>query len=417
MQENKNYASEIYSEECKTYEILYNKFTKIKRTAKEIYEFKQAFDFAERVHRNQKRKSGQPYIIHPMSVALFLSEWNMDTNTIIVGLLHDVLEDAPVTVLEIEQKFGHKIAQLTESVTKVPYFKSSNILDLKNRYFDKMIQYAKQEPKVLIIKLADRLHNFLTLKHMKEEQQQKTARETFLFFSSIAKCLGMNELNNFLVEESMKILFPDEYKFFVEKIQINQLYDFNDKLIKEFKNIFKDYVPQPYYYIDFKKPILFDAYLDICINEKDLREFIEKWFTIYIYTNTPQETTFIGKVLSEGFSITSLNGEDYVFKTDDDVLSEDELNKNNECDCCNELDQIAKCECENCGHIKNGINALSHLTFKIVHNKPYVKNDSLKENDITNFSVEKLLFEIEEKQKIFDIIIEKNIENVEGERE
>ena len=148
-----------------------------------------AYEFANEAHIGQFRKSGEPYMTHPVEVAKILINMKMDTETIVAGLLHDVVEDTWITVADIEYNFGPTVAKLVDGVTKLKHLPEGTQKQLEN--IRKMIVAMAKDVRVVIIKLADRLHNMRTLKHMKEEKRVKIATETLEIFAPIAHRLGM----------------------------------------------------------------------------------------------------------------------------------------------------------------------------------------------------------------------------------
>ena len=149
----------------------------------QLLELEYAIDFATRAHEGQKRKSGQPYIIHPLAVAGILTEWDMDIDTVIAGVLHDTVEDTAVSLEQIESLFGRDIAFLVDGVTKVGQARSGmrdlgSYLPQTKDNLSKLLIAVGQDVRVIIIKIADRLHNMRTLEHMPREKQKKIARET-----------------------------------------------------------------------------------------------------------------------------------------------------------------------------------------------------------------------------------------------
>lgn len=183
----------------------------------ELLELTSAINFATKQHEGQKRKSGEPYIIHPLSVAGTLVEWGMDIDTILAGVLHDTVEDTDATLEQIENLFGRDVAFLVDGVTKVSQARAgmrdlSSYLPQTKDNLSKLLIAVGQDVRVIIIKLADRLHNMQTLQHMKPEKQQKIARESLEVFAPMADRLGMGRVRVQLEELAFSYLNPKEYK-------------------------------------------------------------------------------------------------------------------------------------------------------------------------------------------------------------
>ena len=186
-------------------------------TDDEITELVSAVDFATEKHRGQKRKSGEPYITHPLSVAGLLVEWGLDIDTILAGVLHDTLEDTETTIAEIESLFGRDVAFLVDGVTKVSQARSgmrdlSSYLPATKDNLTKLLIAVGQDVRVIIIKLADRLHNMQTLQYMNREKQLKIARETIEVFAPLADRLNMGRVRVQLEELAFSYLEPREFK-------------------------------------------------------------------------------------------------------------------------------------------------------------------------------------------------------------
>ncbi|MBV9592202.1 MAG: HD domain-containing protein, partial [Actinobacteria bacterium] len=148
------------------------------------------YDVAERCHRGQLRKSGDPYITHPLAVATILAELGMDTTTLVAALLHDTVEDTGLTTAEIEAEFGPEVAHLVEGVTKLDKVKFGEAAEAET--IRKMVIAMARDPRVLVIKLADRLHNMRTLRFLPPAKQERKARETLEVLAPLAHRLGMN---------------------------------------------------------------------------------------------------------------------------------------------------------------------------------------------------------------------------------
>ncbi|AGR42063.1 RelA/SpoT family protein [Spiroplasma diminutum] len=197
--------------ECRDVEVLVSEMKKYIKNKKLIDEVKKAYYYAEDKHKDQKRKSGDPFIIHPLSTAYYLAQWRMGPKTIIAGLLHDVIEDTPVTFSEIEDLYGVEVADIVEAVTKVSYFTKENREQMKANYLRKLFLSMIRDIRVIIVKIADRMHNLLTLKYMKPEKQKIIAKETLEIYSTIAHRIGMKTAKNILEDYSFEYLNPKEF--------------------------------------------------------------------------------------------------------------------------------------------------------------------------------------------------------------
>ncbi len=182
----------------------------------------EAVDFATVAHEGQFRKSGEPYVTHPMNVALILAELNLDEDTIIAGLLHDVLEDTPKTYDDIAELFGTRVADVVDGVTKIERIKyeSHEIQQAEN--FRKMLLAMSKDLRVILVKLADRLHNMRTLGFKKKSSILKTANETFEIYVPIAQRLGIFRVKWELEDLAFKYKFPEEYDDINSKFNANR---------------------------------------------------------------------------------------------------------------------------------------------------------------------------------------------------
>ena len=182
-----------------------------------------AYNIANESHKDQVRKSGEPYIIHPLCVALILADLEMDKETIVAGLLHDVVEDTVMTTEEIAAEFGDEVALLVDGVTKLGQLSySADKIELQAENLRKMFLAMAKDIRVILIKLADRLHNMRTLKYMNPEKQKEKARETMDIYAPIAQRLGIARIKIELDDLSLKYLEPDVYYDLVEKIALKK---------------------------------------------------------------------------------------------------------------------------------------------------------------------------------------------------
>jgi GTP pyrophosphokinase len=171
-----------------------------------------AFAFSEHAHQGQFRKSGEPYITHPLAVASILSQWRLDAQGLAAALLHDVMEDTSVTKSEIETSFGKPVADMVDGVSKLDQIEFQSREDLQAESFRKMLLAMAQDVRVILIKLADRLHNMRTLDAMTSGHRERIARETLDIYAPIANRLGLNALYQELQELSFKHLHPMRYR-------------------------------------------------------------------------------------------------------------------------------------------------------------------------------------------------------------
>ena len=178
-----------------------------------------AFEFSESAHRGQFRKSGEPYITHPLAVASILSEWRLDAEGLAAALLHDVMEDTPVLRSEIESKFGRPVAAMVDGLSKLDQIEFASREDAQAESFRKMLLAMARDVRVILIKLADRLHNMRTLDAMAPTHRKRIARETIDIYAPIANRLGLNALYLELQDLSFKHLFPLRYRILAQAIK------------------------------------------------------------------------------------------------------------------------------------------------------------------------------------------------------
>ena len=170
-----------------------------------------AYRFSDMAHTGQLRKSGEPYITHPVSVACILAELHMDVPTLVAALLHDVVEDTGVTTQEVSERFGKQVAELVDGLSKLDKIKFSTETEAQAENFRKMLLAMSQDVRVILVKLADRLHNMSTLGVMNPEKRRRTARETLEIYAPIANRLGLNAIYQELEDLSFKHLYPMRY--------------------------------------------------------------------------------------------------------------------------------------------------------------------------------------------------------------
>ena len=202
-----------------------------------------AYDLANTAHKGVCRRSGEPYICHPLSVAQILVELGMDSESIAAALMHDVAEDTPVTIDEIRQKFGSEVALLVDGVTKLGQLSySADKVEVQAENLRKMFLAMAKDIRVILIKLADRLHNMRTLQYMRPEKQQEKARETMDIYAPIAMRLGISKIKVELDDLSLKYLKPDVYYDLVHKVALrkSEREQFVGAIVKEVKKHMDD---------------------------------------------------------------------------------------------------------------------------------------------------------------------------------
>ena len=234
---------------------------------------KSAFDYAFEMHKPQKRKSGEPYIVHPRDVAITLAEYQVDPNTLVSGLLHDVIEDTPATYEDIKEKFNEEVADIVEGVTKLDmlHYKGSKASQqVKNH--QKMVLAMSKDIRVIFVKLADRLNNMRTLGFLDDARQTRISRETLDIFAPIAHRLGMYRLKAELEDLSFKYIYPAEYQDIADLLKDkkenreadvenmkNELFELLDKencvfdIKGRIKNIHSVYYKMKYKNVDFEE--------------------------------------------------------------------------------------------------------------------------------------------------------------------
>ena len=203
----------------------YNKFVNLDRLDK-------AYNFAVKAHSNQKRASGDPYSVHPIEVANILTDLKLDSATIATGLLHDTIEDTFATYETIKEEFGEEVAELVEGVTKISVFENTAAANSKAENFRKLILATSKDIRVLLVKIADRLHNMRTIKAItKEDKRKRIAQETMEIYAPLADRMGMHRIRDELEDLSFEILNNDARKLIKKRL---------DEIKLDKKNLFEE---------------------------------------------------------------------------------------------------------------------------------------------------------------------------------
>jgi GTP pyrophosphokinase len=173
---------------------------------------KKAYEYSQKYHSGQTRASGEPFLVHPLEVALVLTEMKMDPVAIAAGLLHDSVEDTAITIVDIRKEFGEQVAHIVEGVTKISQIDFATREEQQAENLRKMMLAMVDDIRVVLIKLADRLHNMWTLEHLPEDRQQKIAKETLEIYAPIAHRLGMGKIRGELEDLGFRYLEPETYQ-------------------------------------------------------------------------------------------------------------------------------------------------------------------------------------------------------------
>src|ERR1700712_4467895 len=190
---------------------------KLKKGDKELV--RRAFQIAAEAHKTMRRKSGEPYIIHPIAVAMIcVEEIGLGVRSTICALLHDTVEDTDITLNDVQREFGEEIAKIVDGLTKI-----ASVLDTNSSQqaenFKKILLTLTDDPRVILIKLADRLHNMRTMDSMKREKQLKISSETVYVYAPLAHRMGLYSIKTEMEDLSMKYLEPDTYRYIAQKLQ------------------------------------------------------------------------------------------------------------------------------------------------------------------------------------------------------
>lgn len=193
------------------------------RPGTDVSMIEKAYHLADEMHKDQKRKSGEPYIIHPLCVAITLAELELDKETIVAGILHDVVEDTPYTTEDVSREFGEEIALLVDGVTKLTQLNyDADKVELQAENLRKMFLAMAKDIRVIMIKLADRLHNQRTMQYQTPEKQREKSRETMDIYAPLAQRLGISKIKIELDDLSLKYLEPEVYADLAKKIALRK---------------------------------------------------------------------------------------------------------------------------------------------------------------------------------------------------
>lgn len=244
-----------------------------------------AYEFASKAHDQQKRLSGEPYIIHPLSVAQILAEMEMDNDTIIAALLHDVVEDTSVTTEELTEQFGNSVAELVDGVTKLGKIPYSSKEEQQVENLRKMFMAMAKDIRVILIKLADRLHNMRTLKYQPAEKQRQKSLETMEIYAPLAHRLGISKIKWELEDLSLRYLDPVAYNDLVSKI--SQRRAEREEYVEEIKKTLSDKIKESNlnFYIEGRVKHFYSIYKKMYSQNKTLDEIYDL-FAVRVIVDT-----------------------------------------------------------------------------------------------------------------------------------
>lgn len=253
-----------------------------------------AFDVAVDAHKDQRRKSGEAYIFHPIAVAkIVASEIGLGATSIAAALLHDVVEDTPMTVREIERLFNPKVAQLVEGLTKISLVQKDLNASIQAENFRKMILTLNDDVRVILIKLADRLHNMQTMDSMREDKQTKIASETLYIYAPLAHRLGLYNIKTKLEDLGLKYTEPDVYNEIVSKIKETK--EEQDAYIKDISDVLKTSLDKEgiQYIIKGRPKSIYSIRRKMKAQNVSFDEVYDKFALRIVYKAEPHEEKFL----------------------------------------------------------------------------------------------------------------------------
>ena len=296
----------------KLYQQLVNTIRKY-HPSDDMKQIREAYELANEAHKNQMRRSGDPYITHPLHVAIILAELEMDKESIIAGLLHDVVEDTDYTLEDIEKRFGPDVSLLVDGVTKLTRLSlgTSDKLEMQAENLRKMFLSMSKDIRIIIIKLADRLHNMRTLQYQKPEKQREKAAETLDIYAPLASRLGIFRLKMELDNLSLQYLEPEKYAKLVRDIEerSHSREEFVQSIVTDVSSHLKDAGINAKVYGRVKH--IFSIYKKMAIQQKSLDEIYDL-FAIRILVNTVQDCYAVLGLIHEMYMPLPGRFKDYI---------------------------------------------------------------------------------------------------------
>ncbi|MCI9552918.1 MAG: bifunctional (p)ppGpp synthetase/guanosine-3',5'-bis(diphosphate) 3'-pyrophosphohydrolase, partial [Acutalibacter sp.] len=271
----------------------------------------QAYRLADRMHRDQKRRSGEPYIIHPLSVASILVDLGMDTQSVVSGLLHDVVEDTECTLEEISQMFGQDVALLIDGVTKLDKIPFSSREEEQAENLRKMLMAMAQDIRVIIIKFADRMHNLSTLEFVSPQKQRDKARECLEVYAPIAHRLGIRTVKESMEDVSLKYLDPAAYQEIDDLLtqRSDTRNQFIDQLREQIKTRIRPAIPSVF--IEGRVKSIYSIYRKMFIQGKDFEEIYDI-FAIRVIVDSIEDCYNVLGIIHDMFQPLPNRFKDYI---------------------------------------------------------------------------------------------------------
>ncbi len=253
-----------------------------------------AFDIAVDAHKEQRRKSGEAYIFHPIAVAkIVASEIGLDSTSIAAALLHDVVEDTNYSLADVEQMFGETVARIVDGLTKISHLSTDKDISLQAENFRKMLLTLNEDIRVIIIKIADRLHNMQTMGAMPPDKQVKIASETLYIYAPLAHRIGMYNIKTELEDLGLKYTEPEVYNDIFSKIKESKQQQ--DKYIKTFTSIVKDTLDKEKlkYEIKGRPKSIFSIRRKMMVQNVSFDEVYDKFAVRIVYNSSEENEKFI----------------------------------------------------------------------------------------------------------------------------
>ena len=291
--ETEYYTPEESKEIAKRYkDLLRESYQTLSEEDKKL--IRKAFDVAVDAHKEQRRKSGEPYIFHPIAVAKIVAyDIGLDAVSIAAALLHDVVEDTPITIEEIARDFGDVIAKIVKGLTKISSLSRDTDVSLQAENFRKMLLTLNDDVRVILIKIADRLHNMQTMDAMPTYKQQKIASETLFIYAPLAHRIGLYNIKTELEDLGLKYTEPEQYYAILGKMEESK--EEQLQYIKEFSETVKAALDKEKvdYYIKGRPKSIYSIYKKMVAKKIPFEEVYDKFAIRIIYKSTPENEKFL----------------------------------------------------------------------------------------------------------------------------